>query len=131
MIAGFFIALHGLLLLILSIAVIRQRMAHRVVFGDGDVDSLQRAIRVQGNFLEYVPMTLLILAALEWLQAPAMLLFGLGSALFVGRVLHALGLSQTSGSSKGRMFGAIVSLAVLLIASASLLLLSAKLLWWP
>lgn len=130
MIAGFFIALHGLLLLVLSAAVVRQRMANRVVFGDGEVAPLQRAIRVQANFLEYVPMCLLILAALEWLQAPAMLLFGLGSALFVGRVLHALGLSQTRGTSKGRMIGAVITFAVLLISSVSLLVLSAKLLWW-
>ncbi|MBD1391238.1 MAPEG family protein [Neiella sp. HB171785] len=124
MITGLFVALHGLLLLVLSASVIRLRLRHRVGIGAGEIDSLERAIRVQSNFVEYVPLCLLILAALEWQQAHPAGLFALGGLLLVGRVLHAVGLSASAGESAGRKFGIISTLLVLLAGSLWLLGLS-------
>ncbi|MGZ9080482.1 MAG: MAPEG family protein, partial [Burkholderiales bacterium] len=52
-------ALLGLWLLVLSLRVVQQRRAARVSLGDGGNTALQRAIRAQGNFVEYVPLALL------------------------------------------------------------------------
>ncbi|WP_158100579.1 MAPEG family protein [Neiella marina] len=124
MVTGLFVALHGLLLLLLSVAVIRLRMRHQVGIGDGEVSQLKRAIRVQSNFIEYVPLCLLIMAALEWQQAHVVGLFVLGALLFIGRVLHAIGLSANAGESKGRMFGTVATFVVLFVGAIWLLAVS-------
>lgn len=64
-------ALLGLLLLGLSLVVVRLRRKHRVPTGDGGHADLARAIRVQANFVEYVPLTLLLLFMLEMSRQPA------------------------------------------------------------
>jgi uncharacterized protein len=66
---------------------------------------LQRKVRAYGNFTEYVPLGLLFLISLEWMQAPAFLIYGLGSALTVGRVVHAWGLIAIYGPSPSRAIG--------------------------
>ena len=60
-----YIAINGLLLLALSVNVVRFRVKHRVNLGDGGQPELRQAMRVQGNFAEYVPMALLMIAAFE------------------------------------------------------------------
>jgi uncharacterized protein len=66
---------------------------------------LQRKIRAYGNFTEYVPLGLLILIALELMQASSELLWALGAMLFVARIAHAWGLFRTYGPSPGRAIG--------------------------
>ena len=45
----------------LSFAVIRLRRANRVGLGSGGNEELERAIRAQGNFAEYVPFGLILI----------------------------------------------------------------------
>ena len=59
-----YVALLALWLLVLSARVIRERQAARVSLGDGGNRRLQRAIRGHANFVEYVPLALLMLAIL-------------------------------------------------------------------
>jgi uncharacterized membrane protein YecN with MAPEG domain len=47
------------LFLRLSFGVIRLRRHHKVGLGSGGVDDLERAIRAQANFAEYVPIALI------------------------------------------------------------------------
>jgi uncharacterized membrane protein YecN with MAPEG domain len=49
----------------LSFAVIGLRRKNKVALGDGGKEDLERAIRAQGNFAEYVPFGLILLACLE------------------------------------------------------------------
>src|SRR3546814_3776476 len=58
-------ALCGLLLMVLSVRVILLRRAMKVGLGDGDQPVLRRAIRVQANCAEYVPLALILLLLLE------------------------------------------------------------------
>ncbi len=108
-----FAALHALLLLSLSVPVVLHRNRHKVGLGDGGDASLARKIRVQANFVEYVPMALLLLALLELSGAAASWLWGFGAVLLLGRVLHALGLSGSAGYSFGRFFGTALTWTVL------------------
>jgi uncharacterized membrane protein YecN with MAPEG domain len=55
----------ALWLVVLSLRVIQARRAARVSLGDGGNRALQRAIRGQANFAEYVPIALLLLLILE------------------------------------------------------------------
>ena len=70
---------------------------------------LLRAQRAHGNAAEYVPLVLVLLLALALVKAPAVLLHGVGGGLAAGRVLHAIGLYQSSGASVGRMLGILLT----------------------
>lgn len=110
-----YIGLHVLLFAALKVNVGRVRQGEKIGFGDGANERLQRAIRVQGNAVEDVPILLVGLLALAALSAPVWLIHGLGGALFLGRVLHAVGLGGSSGASMGRLVGTLISLIVTLV----------------
>ncbi|WP_341908820.1 MAPEG family protein [Ferrovibrio terrae] len=114
-------ALCGLLLLILGLVVIRLRQRYGVNTGDGGHDDLARAMRVQANFIEYVPLTLLLLFMLEMSRQPAWALHLLGAGLFVGRVLHAWGYLSSPRLTFGRMIGILLTLSVLGVTALWLL----------
>lgn len=85
----------GLLTIFHSWRVIRLRRKHRVALGDGGVAELARMIRIFGNFTEYVPMGLVLLIALEIVQAPTWFMHLCGITLLLGRILHAMGLQRS------------------------------------
>jgi uncharacterized membrane protein YecN with MAPEG domain len=108
----------GLLLLALSMAVSRHRMRARVSLGTGNDPQLERAVRAHGNFVEYVPFALILLALAEAQAAPGWLVHALGAALLLGRLLHVWGMSRPDGLGQGRRFG--IALTWLMILAASL-----------
>ena len=119
-------ALCGLLLLVLALAVVRLRQTHRVRTGDGGHADLARAMRVQANFVEYVPLTLLLLFMLEMSRQPVWALHLLGAGLFVGRVLHAWGYLGSPGLSFGRAVGIVLTWIVLGVTALWLLVVVAQ-----
>ena len=58
-------SLHVLFYLLLSMRVMLHRKAHRIGVGTGGDEVMTRRVRVHGNFAEYVPLALLMLALLE------------------------------------------------------------------
>ncbi|MBD1841903.1 MAPEG family protein [Cyanobacteria bacterium FACHB-63] len=66
---------------------------------------LQRKVRAHGNFVEYVPLALLLILTLELMNAYVGSLWLLGGSLTVGRIAHAWGLIKTYGPSPGRAIG--------------------------
>lgn len=124
-ISPLYAALCAILLIALSLRVARLRKTLKVGIGDGGERDLQKAIRVQGNFVEYVPLALLLLFLLELSrQAPFWVLHLLGAGLLLGRVLHAIGLSSTAGLSFGRLVGITLTFAMILITAVWLLVVS-------
>lgn len=102
-------ALLVLVLLVLSLRVVRQRQAHHVEFGDGDVPDLARAIRAFGNAAEYVPAGIGGLIALAAVGAPPMALHMAGAMLLAGRVIHAVALSRSHAASAMRAAGMLLT----------------------
>ena len=113
--AGLFV----LFFLLLKGRVGQVRAGEKVMFGDGANERLQRAQRVQGNAVEDVPVTLIGLVGLGLLAAPVWLIHVLGLAFLAGRILHAVGLSSSSGSSAGRMWGTLITLLVMLATAVA------------
>ncbi|WP_119421467.1 MAPEG family protein [Desertibaculum subflavum] len=107
----------GLVLIGLSLRVIRYRLKHRVGLGDGGEAGLRQAMRMQGNFIEYVPLALILMLCLELMAASAGLLHGLGVALVVARVAHALGIAMTDGASVPRFVGTVGTFGVLVVGA--------------
>jgi uncharacterized membrane protein YecN with MAPEG domain len=116
-VAPLYAGLLGLLLVVLSLLVVRLRMRYRVGLGDGGQAALTRAIRVQGNFAEHVPLALLLIFAVEGLGYAAWVVHALGAALILGRLAHAQGLGRHEGESPGRFLGTVTTFSVLIVAS--------------
>jgi uncharacterized membrane protein YecN with MAPEG domain len=108
-----------LLLIVLAFLVVRQRQAHKVTLGHGDVPSLEQASRVFGNAIEYVPAGIAGLTLMALVGGHPSAIHAVGASLLLGRVLHAFGLSRTAGVSAGRAAGSLLTwLALILIGTA-------------
>ncbi len=125
-VAAFYAALTGLLCVVLSILVIRQRMQTRISIGDGGDASLGRMARVFGNFAEYAALVVTLLALLEICGGPRWLVHALGACFIVGRLAHAYGLAHSLGVNPGRSTGVVLTLLTILVASGALLALVAR-----
>lgn len=109
-----FASLHSLLLLALLVPISLHRRRHRIGLGDGGDAVLLRKIRVHANFVEHVPLALLMLALLELAGLWPPMLWACGGALLLGRVMHASGMSRRAGYSFGRFWGTALTWGVLL-----------------
>jgi uncharacterized membrane protein YecN with MAPEG domain len=119
--AALWVGLHVLILLVLSALVVRLRQKHKVALGDDGIPELARAIRAFGNASEYIPAGLaaiIVLALVEPLPLPVHIV---GMTLFVGRVVHAIGLSTSGGASVARAAGILLTWVAYIFAVAALL----------
>ncbi|MCF8467784.1 MAG: MAPEG family protein [Sneathiella sp.] len=116
-----FAALLGLIFVMLSLRTSRLRRGAKVSLGDGGDIGLQKAIRAHGNFIEYVPITLLMLTFLEMRTVSIYVIIVLASLLFVGRCLHAIGMARAEGEFRLRAAGAGMTYLALLVSSLWLL----------
>jgi len=121
-----FAAVAAFMLIWLSYRVVRQRRAKQISVGDANDRILLRAMRAQGNFVEYVPLTLLLMGLAELQGAPLWLVGLLGLALLAGRLLHALGLSQEPDNFTLRVRGMYLTIAALAGAACLCFALSVR-----
>ena len=105
-------------LIALSVSVSFRRMKAGVRLGFGDDAVLMRRIRAQGNFTEYVPLTLILLGLAELRGASTGLLWAIAGLLVVGRCLHFIGIS--TGSTAIRAPGMVGTYGALLLGAGTL-----------
>lgn len=115
------VGLHLFLLLALSLLVVRQRRLHGVALGDGDVAVLTQAIRAFGNATEYVPAGMAAIIMLAVAGAPPAAVHITGAVMFVGRVVHALGISRSGEASLPRAAGVLMTWLAYVFAGVALL----------
>jgi len=88
--------------------VIKKRRKNKVSIGDGGNEELKIAMAAQSNAIEFVPIALLLLFALEYNHANILVVHMFGVALMIGRVIHAR--SLLSSHFKGRVLGMQVTI---------------------
>ena len=66
----------------------------------------ETVLRVQANFVENVPLAIVLLLVLELQGAAAPLVHAVGATLVLCRVLHAWGMSRNPGANYPRLIGA-------------------------
>ena len=113
-ITGIYVALSTILVIGLALAVSLRRRTVKVGLGSGGDSTLLQRIRAHANALENLPLALLLLLCLELGQAQPLLLHGFGSALILGRLLHASGLWHSAGISFGRFYGTVLTWGAML-----------------
>lgn len=118
-------ALYAALLALVGVAlqqlVGRERLRSGVSLGDGGDPALATAMRRQANFVEQVPMALLLLALIELNGAPVLWLHALGGGLLAARVVHPFGLEMGTSQRMPRFLGALATLLVVLAAAGTAL----------
>ncbi|MEP6064307.1 MAG: MAPEG family protein [Paracoccaceae bacterium] len=115
-----FVGLFVLMSVPMAIAVGLRRAQTGIMILHGDDADLLKRIRAHGNFVEYVPLALLALAAAEFAGAAAWFLIGVGCILLIARILHYASL-RGSGKGIARVLGAaLTSASMLVLALAAL-----------
>ncbi|SEK86581.1 hypothetical protein SAMN05216262_103155 [Colwellia chukchiensis] len=114
-ITGFYASLLALLYLGLTINIIRLRLSLQIGIGSGGNKVLAAAIRIHGNFAEYVPLALILLACYELNNGDATILHAIGALLIISRVFHAIGLSKSIGASLQRQIAMLSTFVVLIV----------------
>ena len=80
-----------------------------------------RAMRVHSNFAEYVPLNLLLMYFVESSGAAAWFVHELGLCLLLGRILHAVGVSQVRERFAFRTLGMALTFTPMIAAALRLL----------
>jgi uncharacterized protein len=107
---GFYTALNALIMLLLSILVVRARVVTQTLIGDDGKPSMAAPLRAHANNTEYVPMALLLMWGLASpIGGSTWLIHGVGVPLTLGRLLHAIGLSRSTGTSTFRFLGMVLT----------------------
>ncbi len=110
----------ALFLVLLSFPVANHRRKNKLSTGDGGDEAFNRKVRAQANFVEYTPIAILAIGLLEMNSFPQIWVCGFAAMLAAARVLHAIGLIWNV--IIGRMLGAILTFATLLLAGGALVL---------
>jgi uncharacterized protein len=114
----------GLLAVTLTVSVGRLRMQKKIYLGDGGDPEMLAAIRAHGNFMEYVPLCLLLIYIVSdfytfWYVAVLSLVLLLSRALHAGGLLGFIPLGRTLGAAGTTLILAVTS-AMLIMSGINL-----------
>ena len=114
----------ALVFVFLSFRVIGLRRRVGIGLGDGGDLSLMRRQRVHGNFAEYVPLVIVLMALAELQGQSLWKIHLIGICLIGGRLLHAYGVSQEPETTRLRVAGMFLTFVALISGALSNLGLS-------
>jgi uncharacterized membrane protein YecN with MAPEG domain len=106
----------ALVCLVLALRVGQGRFRHRVPLGDGGNPDMLVRMRSHANFVEYVPLLLILMGLLEMAGAARGFLIAFGAALVVFRILHPIGMPRPAPNPY-RATGAAGTALLLLVAA--------------
>ncbi len=119
-------AVLGILCAALSILVTVARARAKVMIGDGGgaagTGGLLQAVRAHGNFIEHVPIALILLGGIEVSGASRLTCEMFAAVLILARLMHAAGMHRPAPNVL-RAGGAILTWAILLGLGAEALIL--------
>ena len=115
-ITGLYAVPLSLMMLALSTHVTMLRTKTGISILDGGNTTLAESIRRHGNFIENVPMILLLMALAEFLGASNIWLHITGLLLIFARLLHASGIRMDKSATFPRIAGGTATSVAMLIA---------------
>jgi uncharacterized membrane protein YecN with MAPEG domain len=96
-----------------------------VLFGEPANMQVAERVRVHQNCLEYGPMVVIVMAAIEASGGSSLFLYVVGDLLILARIAHAVGLKHDNMGHKGRLIGAGGTLLITVVTAAYGLWISA------
>lgn len=87
------------------------RTKAKISIGDGGDPKLIARMRAQANFVEYTPIVLILIAAIELSQGSSTWLWGVAGLYLLGRVAHGIGMD---GVMPARLAGTLVTFLAML-----------------
>jgi len=124
MYAGIF-AIFALLLSFMAGST-RGKSGISILHGDPVDLKLAEKVRRHQNFLEYVPMFLIVFGALEAFGVSSLFLYIVGDLMIVARIFHAFGLHHDNMAHIGRLIGAGGTALLTLVCACYAIWLSAN-----
>lgn len=121
---AFYAGLFALLYVALAFWVVAGRLRTQTLHGTGPSELLKR-VRCHGNFVEYVPFALLLIALLEARGGSPAFIRTLLIVLLIARVAHPFGMLAPPNSPRQyicRGGGTVATTAIFIIAALSLIL---------
>ena len=115
-----YIAILGLLFVPFTVRAGLYRAKSKIFIGTGDDPEMVRRMRGQANFIETVPIALILLLTMELLGAADTWLHVLGISLVLGRISHYLGLTEL-GPQLLRVVGMLATLIPILVSAVWIL----------
>jgi uncharacterized protein len=112
-ITGPYAAALTVLFLVLSARVIAYRRGKRISLGNANDPVLEARVRAQGNFAEYAPLGLILMAIAELQGTGPIWVHLCGVTLLAGRVLHGVNFSFGLRNLALRTAGIILTLFAL------------------
>lgn len=123
-ITSFYSAFLAILILKLAFNVIRVRQTEKQGLGYGQ-KNLLLAGRIHANAMEYIPISLILLALTELNGVPSLFIHIAGTTLLFARIIHAKGFSLAKGGAHpGRYWGTVLTWLVIIVLSVFNLLYS-------
>ena len=120
MIVSIFAAVLAIMYIQLSFRVINLRKKKKISLGDGGDSALNAAIRTHGNFIEYVPFSLILLFLVEYQGLSSHYCYVLGLMLVVGRICHSYALAENQ--LKFRVIGMGLTFLTMILSAVLLLI---------
>jgi len=117
---GIYIAITATIFLVLAVRVIMYRRRKKISLGDDGDKGLLKRMRAHANLVEYAPLALIMLAALEMNGAPKALIHVLGLTFVIGRILHAYGFSASPPKMNLRILGMVLTLGMMAFGISAL-----------
>ena len=127
MITAFYASLLGLFFTILTFRVLALRgvnLLKWMAFNNFGAQALERSVRAHGNFIEYVPMVLLMMYLAEAADLSPLRLHITGALLLLGRVMPGVCFGFMEFNMPLRFGGMVLTLLALINISVSLLIVA-------
>ncbi len=118
-ISSLYAGLLAIMLVSLALFVIAGRFKYKVGLGYGKNEDMVRRVRMHGNFVEYVPLLLIMMVIMEINSMHGWMLHTYGIGIILTRLSHAYGLYTSSKISLFRTIGMAGTFALLLIAAVA------------
>lgn len=104
----------------------RAKSGVSVLFGNPANMELAERVRIHQNFLEYIPMAIIVMVLIEANGGSSTFLHIMGIVLIVARIAHAIGLKHDNMAHPGRVIGAGGTALMSFVAAVYLVWMVAK-----
>ncbi|MEM7302802.1 MAG: MAPEG family protein [Pseudomonadota bacterium] len=118
---GLYAAILTLMMIGLAAHVIILRGKSGISLMQGDSLALAERMRRHGNFIETVPVALILMGISELQGLSSFWLHAMGGALVAGRAIHPFGIHHDQPANPARIIGFVLTMVAMLVAVAWIL----------